>query len=74
MKGRGNRRGARREEGDEDSDNGGPSRRVPRLVGIGEDEDNLASDDDDEIDSDDAFGESDEERFAGYSFRRKVSG
>ena len=46
----------------------------PRLVGDADDEDGVAEDEDEEIDSDEAFGESDEERFAGSNFPRpKVS-
>lgn len=54
---------------DEESSGEGPSRGEPRLI---DDEGELGSEDDEEIDSDDAFGESDEDRFAGYSFSHKV--
>ncbi|KAK7695122.1 hypothetical protein QCA50_002312 [Cerrena zonata] len=43
----------------------------PRLVGESDDEGGIASDEDEEIDSDAAFDESDEERFAGFSFSNK---
>jgi U3 small nucleolar RNA-associated protein 14 len=42
-----------------------------RLIGEGMDDEEIASDDDEEIDSDAAFEESDEERFAGF-FSSKV--
>ena len=44
----------------------------PRLVGESDDEGGIGSDEDEEIDSDAAFDESDEERFAGFSFANKV--
>lgn len=43
-----------------------------RLIGEGMDDEEIASEDDEEIDSDAAFEESDEERFAGF-FSSKVS-
>jgi len=42
-----------------------------RLIGEGMDDEEIASEDDEEIDSDAAFEESDEERFAGF-FSSKV--
>lgn len=44
----------------------------PRLIGHNSDDEGMNSEDDDDIDSDAAFGESDEETFAGYGFTRKV--
>lgn len=44
----------------------------PRLVGESDDEGGIGEDEDEEIDSDAAFDESDEERFAGFSFASKV--
>ena len=44
----------------------------PRLIGLNSDDEGLDSEDDEDIDSDAAFGESDEETFAGYQFTRKV--
>ena len=67
------RRGAGYGSDDADDSNGeSSSKREPRLIGLGEDDDMLESEDDDEIDSDGAFGESDEEKFAGFIFRKKV--
>ena len=62
--------------GSEDEENGdrrgGPSR--PRLVGGSDDEGGgIGEDEDEEIDSDGAFDESDEDRFAGFSFGKPVS-
>ncbi|CAL1694682.1 unnamed protein product [Somion occarium] len=65
--------GARRDiSGSEDEDDG-PKRNGlrPRLVGENDDEGGLGSDEDEEIDSDEAFDESDEERFAGFNFSTK---
>ena len=44
----------------------------PRLIGQNSDDEGMNSDEDEDIDSDAAFGESDEETFAGYGFTRKV--
>jgi U3 small nucleolar RNA-associated protein 14 len=52
----------------EGSDRDGMSTQ-PRLIGEG---DMIDSGDDEDIDSDAAFEESDEERFAGFSFNHKV--
>ncbi len=64
------------ESGSEDE--GGPSgnRRNarPRLVGENDDDVGIAEDEDEELDSDEAFEESDEDRFAGFSFSQKVCG
>lgn len=58
--------------GDDESDaEGGVSghgKSRPRLVGENDDDDGIASDEDEELDSDAAFDESDEERFAGFDF------
>ncbi|KAI0687976.1 Utp14 protein-domain-containing protein [Cytidiella melzeri] len=54
---------------DEDSENTTRRGAQPRLVGEDEDEGGvIGEDEDEEIDSDEAFEESDEERFAGFSF------
>ncbi|KAI0271451.1 Utp14 protein-domain-containing protein [Gloeopeniophorella convolvens] len=45
------------------------NRRKPRLIGETVDDERIPSDDDEELDSDAAFEESDEERFAGFTFR-----
>ncbi|KAI0082325.1 Utp14-domain-containing protein [Panus rudis PR-1116 ss-1] len=42
--------------------------RRPRLVGEDDDDEKIPEDEDEEIDSDAAFEESDEERFAGFNF------
>ena len=62
------------ESGSEDEEGVSGHRRSvrPRLVGEDDDDIGIAEDDDEEIDSDDAFEESDEERFAGFSFSQKV--
>ena len=44
----------------------------PRLIGQNSEDEGVDSEDDEDIDSDAAFGESDEETFAGYGFVRKV--
>lgn len=63
--------GSEGEGGYEESRKGGPSR--PRLVGASDDEaGKIGQDEDEEIDSDGAFDESDEERFAGFSFGPSV--
>lgn len=58
--------------GKDDSDaEGSVSRRArPRLVGEVDEDDRIGSDEDEEIDSDAAFDESDEEQFAGLNFSR----
>ncbi|KAI5118044.1 hypothetical protein M0805_005893 [Coniferiporia weirii] len=55
------------EEGDEE---GGRAGRKPRLIGEGEEDERIGSDEDEEIDSDGAFEESDEERFAEFNFKK----
>jgi len=42
--------------------------RKPRLIGENVEDEDIPSEDDEELDSDAAFEESDEERFAGFSF------
>lgn len=42
--------------------------RKPRLIGESVEDEEVPSEDDEELDSDAAFEESDEERFAGFSF------
>ena len=58
--------------GGDDSDAEGSisGRPRPRLVGENDDDEGIASDEDEEIDSDAAFNESDEEEFAGFNFSR----
>ncbi|KAL5494847.1 hypothetical protein ACEPAI_309 [Sanghuangporus weigelae] len=63
-------RGARYEN-DELDDEDEQSRRRPRLIGEGEEDERIASDDDEDIDSDAAFDESDEEQFAGSNFKQE---
>lgn len=46
--------------------------RRPRLIGEISDDDVIPSDDDEDIDSDNAFEEGDDERFAGFGFSKKV--
>jgi U3 small nucleolar RNA-associated protein 14 len=54
---------------DADRENARPK---ARLVGENGEDEKLDSEDDEEIDSDNAFEESDEERFAGFNFSYKV--
>ena len=55
--------------GDDSDGEGSVSGRVrPRLVGENDEDDRIGSDEDEEIDSDAAFDESDEEQFAGFNF------
>lgn len=56
------------DESDAEDDMSGRGRLKPRLVGENDDDDGIASDEDEELDSDAAFDESDEERFAGFDF------
>lgn len=64
--------GARGSES-EDEDGGDVRRRnQPRLIGEGEENEQIDEDEDEDIDSDAAFDESDEERYAGFSFSHKV--
>lgn len=78
-KGRINRRGApstvdqnRDQESDEEEDDDEPQRVGPKSFLAGSDDEDDANavdpDDDEEIDSDEAFGESDEEKFDGWKF------
>lgn len=54
-------------ESDGEGSEAGVGRAKPRLVGE-DDEDGIAEEEDEELDSDAAFEESDEERYAGFSF------
>ncbi|KAI0756427.1 Utp14 protein-domain-containing protein [Daedaleopsis nitida] len=56
---------------DEEGTMGNRRERRPRLVGENDDDDGIGEDEDEEIDSDGAFEESDEEDFAGSKFSRK---
>lgn len=58
--------------GDDDEEDDGTQRTRPRLLGENGDDEAVATDDDEEIDSDAAFEESDDERFAGFAFKKKV--
>lgn len=62
------------EEDEEDAPRGkgGRGSGRPRLVGENDDDMDIGEDEDEEIDSDGAFDESDEDRFAGFSFASKV--
>ncbi|GJE97818.1 Utp14 domain-containing protein [Phanerochaete sordida] len=53
---------------DSDAEGDASERRRPRLVGEDDEDDRIGSDEDEEIDSDAAFDESDEEQFAGFNF------
>ena len=53
---------------DSDAEGSLSGRPRPRLVGEDDEDDHIGSDEDEEIDSDAAFDESDEEQFAGFSF------
>ena len=57
---------------DSDGDNHRSGQSHPRLIGQNSEDEGVDSEDDEDIDSDAAFGESDEETFAGYGFARKV--
>jgi len=57
---------------DSDGDDHRDGEPQPKLVGQNSDDGGVDSEDDEDIDSDVAFGESDEETFAGYGFVRKV--
>ena len=57
---------------DSEDDNPRGGQPQPRLIGQNSDGEEVDSEDDEDIDSDAAFGESDEETFAGYGFIRKV--
>ena len=66
--------GARGADSDEDEDevpgwgSGRKGYARPRLIGEDDDDIQIGEDEDEEIDSDGAFDESDEDRFAGFSF------
>ena len=53
-----------------DDDDPVSNTRKPRLIGESVEDEDVPSEDDEELDSDAAFEESDEERFAGFSFPR----
>ena len=57
-----------REHGAASDDDTDSNVRKPRLIGENVEDEDVPSDDDEELDSDAAFEESDEERFAGFSF------
>ena len=58
------------DDGDDEETGAASSSRMPKLYGAGEDEDEeFISEDDEDIDSDEAFEESDVDRFAGFTFR-----
>jgi U3 small nucleolar RNA-associated protein 14 len=62
----------REDVGDSGDDKYQDNQPKPRLIGQNSDDEGLNSEDDEDIDSEVAFGESDEETFAGYGFARKV--
>lgn len=55
-----------------DEEHEGDALKGARLIGELKDDEMIDSDDDEDIDSDAAFGDSDEETFAGYGFKRQV--
>ena len=57
---------------DSEGDNHRGGQPQPRLIGQNSDDERVDPEEDEDIDSDAAFGESDEETFAGYGFIRKV--
>lgn len=57
-----------REHGAASDDDTDSNMRKPRLIGEDVEDEDIPSEDDEELDSDAAFEESDEERFAGFSF------
>lgn len=57
---------------DSEGDNNRNGQPQPRLIGQNSDDEGVDSEEDEDIDSDAAFGESDEETFAGHGFVRKV--
>ena len=59
-----------KDEAREHDDDSVSSARKPRLIGESVEDEGIPSEDDEELDSDAAFEESDEERFAGFSFPR----
>ena len=60
------------DEEEDESLNRRKDTRKPRLIGEDAEDEIVASDDDEEIDSDAAFEESDEERYAGFNFTKKI--
>lgn len=57
---------------DSESDGYRGGQQQPRLIGQNSDDEGVDFEEDEDIDSDAAFGESDEEAFAGYGFIHKV--
>ncbi|KAF9650064.1 Utp14-domain-containing protein [Thelephora ganbajun] len=56
---------------DSEGDNHRDGQPQPRLIGQNSDDEGVGSEDDEDIESDAAFGESDQDTFAGYGFTRK---
>jgi U3 small nucleolar RNA-associated protein 14 len=61
-----------RQNHSDDEEDGVDPLKGARLIGENKDDEMIDSEDDEDIDSDAAFGDSDEETFAGYGFSRKV--
>jgi U3 small nucleolar RNA-associated protein 14 len=57
-----------REHGAASDDDSATDMRKPRLIGESVEDEDVPSEDDEELDSDAAFEDADEERFAGFSF------
>lgn len=57
---------------DDEEDDEETERLRPRLIGENGEDERIGSDEDEDIDSDAAFEESDEERYAGFDFRNNV--
>lgn len=57
-----------REHGAASDDDSAADMRKPRLIGESVEDEDVPSEDDEELDSDAAFEDTDEERFAGFSF------
>ena len=64
--------GSEEDEEDEDGFGGAGSGKRPRLIGELDEDEKIDSEDDEEIDSDAAFEESDEERYAGFDFGKRA--
>jgi U3 small nucleolar RNA-associated protein 14 len=58
------------EHGAASDDDTNSNARKPRLIGENVEDEDILPEDDEELDSDAAFEESDEERFAGFSFSK----
>lgn len=58
--------------GDSDDDEEGLQAGRARLIGEHGEDERLDSEDDEELDSDGAFDDSDDEKFAGFNFTKKV--